>query len=253
MLKRSFIHIPGVGVKTENCIWEKGIFSWDNFLTECNKLGLPIKKIEKVNNYLISSISHLKRKNINFFSNTLPRSEFWRLYHEFKNKVAFLDIETTGLSIDYDEITLIGLFNGKNAKTYIAGKNLDSFLEEINKYALIITYNGALFDLPFIKARFPKFISPVHIDLRFFLKRLGFSGGLKAIEEQFGIKRSEDIKGIDGFGATILWDKYNRGDISAIKLLIEYNIADIMNLKTLMEQGYEMMQNKLFSAYKFQR
>jgi len=87
MLKRSFIHIPGVGFKTENRIWEKGIFSWDNFLTECNKLELPVKKIEKVNNYLISSISHLKRKNINFFSNTLPGSEFWRLYHEFKDKV----------------------------------------------------------------------------------------------------------------------------------------------------------------------
>lgn len=252
MLKTSFIHIPGIGFKTERHIWGKGVFSWHEFFKRFNKLGLPNKKRNTIVKYLDSSINHLKTKNIHFFTKTLPKSEFWRLYREFKDRAVFLDIETTGFSPYYNEITLISLFDGKNIKTYITGNNLDAFIKEINKYSLLITYNGALFDLPFIRAKFPSFVSPPHIDLRFFLRRLAFSGGLKAIEEQFGIRRSRDIKDIDGFDATILWNKYTRGNIHALKLLVEYNNTDTINLKTLMEEGYKMMQSRLLYPYKFE-
>lgn len=253
MLKGSFIHIPGVGVKTEKYIWKNGFFSWDIFLKKHERLELPPKKIEKIKNHLLLSKDYLQKKDIHFFTKFLPKSELWRFYPEFKDKVAFLDIETTGLSPYYNEITLIGIFDGKEIKTYIAGKNLDSFIKEINKYSLIITYNGALFDLPFIRTKFPNFVPPPHIDLRFFLRRLDYSGGLKAVEKQLGIVRPKEIKDIDGFGATILWNRYTRGDINSLKLLIEYNVADIMNLKILMEKGYKMMQKKLLHEYKSQK
>lgn len=253
MLKATFIHIPGVGFKTERYVWGRGVSSWHEFFKKYNKLGLPNKKRNAIVKYLDSSMNHLKTKNIHFFTKTLPKSEFWRLYPEFKDRAVFLDIETTGLSPYYNEITLISLFDGKNIKTYIAGNNLDTFIKDINNYSLLITYNGALFDLPFIKAKFPNFIPPPHIDLRFFLRRLAFSGGLKAIEEQFGIRRLRDIKDIDGFDATILWNKYTRGNIHALKLLVEYNNTDTINLKTLMEEGYKMMQSRLLYPYKHEK
>lgn len=250
MLKNSFIHIPGIGPKTEKYIWNRGIFSWEDFLLKNQKLGLSSDKTEQIKSYLALSLDNLTKKNAIFFKDSLPKSELWRVYPEFKDKVAFLDIETTGLSPYYNEITLIGIFDGKNIRTYIVDNNLESFTKDINKYSLIVTYNGALFDLPFIRAKFPNFNHHPHIDLRFFLKRLGFSGGLKMVEKQLGIERPREIRDIDGFGATILWHRYTRGDIHSLKLLIEYNMADIVNLKLLMEKGYNLMQEKLLTDYK---
>lgn len=157
MLKRSFVHIPGVGFETERYIWSKGIYSWEEFLENYQRLSLPEKKIERILGYLDSSMDHLTIKDINFFSNTLPKPESWRLYPEFKDRAVFLDIETTGLSLYSSKITLIGTFDGGSVKTFIAGDNLDRFIDEISKYSLLITYNGALFDLPFIKTQFPDF------------------------------------------------------------------------------------------------
>ncbi|MGR3309414.1 MAG: ribonuclease H-like domain-containing protein [Candidatus Brocadiales bacterium] len=214
-----------------------------------DRLELPGAKKEKIRDYLALSNAHLQEKNIRFFADTLPKSEMWRVYPEFKDGVAFLDIETTGFSPYYNDITLIGLFDGKDAKTYIAGKNLDSFVEDINKYPLMVTFNGSVFDAPFIASKFPDFVSPPQIDLRFFLSRLGYSGGLKNVERQLGIMRPSELKGIDGYYAVILWNRYTRGDTNALKLLIEYNIADVMGLKTLMEEGYRMMQDRLLSEY----
>ena len=48
----------------------------------------------------------------------------WRLYDFFKEDSVFLDIETSGLS-SYDNITVVGLFDGLNTKTMIRGVNLD--------------------------------------------------------------------------------------------------------------------------------
>ena len=231
MLKNSFIHIPGIGFKTEQDIWRKGIFTWQQFLNDFKNIELPAAKKETIRDYLIFSIKHLDKKNLSFFTKTLPKSETWRAYPEFREKVAFVDIETTGLSPFYNEITVIGLYDGKNVKTFIAGSNLDDFTKEIKKYSLIVTFNGALFDLPFIKKKFTGFTQPAHIDLRFFLKRFGFSGGLKKIEKQFNIIRPKDMQEIDGFGATILWNRYVRGKIEALKLLLKYNMLDVINLK----------------------
>jgi len=120
MLKNTFLHIPGVGSNTESKIWERNVFSWSDF-PKCNGLEIPKKTTERISNYLLLSENALKSKQAHFFSKTLPKREWWRLYREFKNSTAFLDIETTGLSFYYDNITLIGLFNGKEFKVYIRG------------------------------------------------------------------------------------------------------------------------------------
>ena len=248
MLKNTFLHIPGVGPNTERRIWERNVFSWSDF-TKSNGLEIPQKTAERIRDYLILSKNALKRKEGQFFSNTLPKREWWRLYPEFENSTVFLDIETTGLSFYYNNVTAIGLFNGKEFKAYVRGQNLADFKDEIEKYSLLVTYNGILFDLPFLSSEFGDVnFPPVHIDLRFFLKRLGYTGGLKSIEKQLGIVRESGVDSIDGFGATILWHRYIRGDLDALKLLLRYNFFDVTNLKVLMEFGYSMMKEKTLSG-----
>ncbi len=69
---------------------------------------------------------------------------------------AYLDIETTGLSLPYDEIMVVGLYlvNGNQGKmVQLVGKNItkDRLTEELHGVQNIFTYNGRRFDLPFIK------------------------------------------------------------------------------------------------------
>jgi len=125
--------------------------------------------------------------------------------------------------------------------------NLADFRKEIENYSMIITFNGYCFDLPFIKTKFPGInLDKCHTDLRFAIRELGFSGGLKSIESQIGIARDDNIKDIDGFEAVRLWNKYRRGDKKALSLLIEYNKADIENLKVMMDFTFERLKEKTF-------
>lgn len=247
MLRKTFVHIPGVGPNTERKLWESKVFSWSKF-TKSNGFGIPQKAADRITEYLDLSESALRREEVQFFSRTLPKSEWWRLYPEFGNSTAFLDIETTGLSFYYNNVTLIGLYNGKEFKVYVRHQNLPDFKDEIEKYSLLVTYNGSLFDLPFLSSEFGEInFPPVHIDLRFLLRRLGYTGGLKSVEKQLGITRQSDVNDIDGFGATILWNRYMRGDADAFKLLLRYNFADVTNLKTLMELSYSLMRKRTLS------
>ena len=62
-----------------------------------------------------------------FFHDRLPSRETWRLYPEFAGQALFLDIETTGLSPDYDEVTVIGALGGGRLALFVKGINLDQF------------------------------------------------------------------------------------------------------------------------------
>jgi len=147
-----------------------------------------------------------------------------------------------------DDITIIGLYDGKTIKTFVQGVNLGEFESQINAYELLITFNGSQFDLPFLKRQFPNIcLPPAHIDLRFFLKKLGYKGGLKTIEKVFGLHRASAIEGMGGYAAVLLWKAYQWGDESALNRLIQYNTADIIHLEPLMEKGYEKMKTYLLS------
>jgi len=105
-----------------------------------------------------------------------------------------------------------------------------------------VTYNGKCFDIPFIESEFEDFkFTQAHIDLRYFLYRLGYSGGLKQVEINVGIHRENGLEDIDGYLAIILWRKYLEGDERALPALVRYNIEDVVNLKYLIEFGYNRM------------
>ena len=67
---------------------------------------------------------------------------------------AYLDIETTGLSSLYADITVIGLYlvNGSDSRlVQLVGEevNKDNVLETLRGVDTIFTYNGSRFDLPY--------------------------------------------------------------------------------------------------------
>ena len=156
-------------------------------------------------------------------------------------------LKTSGYDQSDNDITVIGLYDGAKTQTFVNGKNLDAFEMAVADYDLVITFNGACFDLPFIRGCFPGISLPEgHIDLRFVLEKLGYGGGLKRIEKDLGITRGDDIDGVDGFEAVRLWQRYQRGDKKALKTLISYNNADILNLEPLMEQAVDEMKSRVF-------
>ena len=72
------------------------------------------------------------------------------------------------------------------------------------------------------------------LDLLKVKKNLGLRGGLKELEKTYGIKRKTE--GIDGYKAILLWEKYiTKGQRGALRLLLEYNKEDVLNLIPLEE------------------
>ncbi len=243
MLEHTFIHIQGIGAKTEQRLWEQGIHSWSDFLASANPV-FSLGRDQFIRQELENSIAH--QQDVGFFSERLTTGEMWRVFDTFKSKVVYLDIETTGGYQGVDDITVIGIYDGHSVQSFVNGRNLEDFEIAVSSYDLVVTFNGASFDLPFIRRWFPGIsLPPGHIDLRFLLKKLGYTGGLKKIEKDLGIDRDKEIHGVDGLEAVWLWQAWQQGDEKALETLIQYNRADIVNLAPLMEMGYTEMRKKM--------
>lgn len=243
MLEHTFIHIRGIGRKTESNLWGKGIRTWHDFMKREKAVFSPARDLE-IRDEIETSIK--RRDDIRFFNDRLAPGERWRLFSSFKERAVYLDIETSGGYQGVEEITLIGLYDGCETQTFVNGVNLEKFEIVISDYDLVITFNGASFDLPIIRRCFPGISLPsAHIDLRFLMKRLGHRGGLKKIEKDLGILRDPQIDGMDGYDAVLLWKAYQWGDRTALERLIQYNTSDIVNLRPLMEIACLEMKHRL--------
>jgi len=239
MLINTFCHIRGIGTKIERKLWDSGIHNWDMFHGE-TKIPLSKKRVASILPLLRESTEHLTNRNPFFFGQHLPVNQYWRLLPDFRDTIAYVDIETTGLENWCNEITTIALYDGQMVHTYINGHNLGDFVRDIEQFKIIVTYNGRCFDVPFIEQYFRIRLDQVHLDLRYLLKSLGFSGGLKGCERQMGIDRGE-LRDIDGYDAVILWQEYiMTGNQKSLETLLEYNSADARNLETLLIMAYDM-------------
>jgi len=81
-------------------------------------------------------IENLSNQNPNFFGELLPSNQFWRIFPEFRESTAYLDIETTGLDSWGNQITTNALYDGKSIFTYVNGQNLDEFREDIQRHKI---------------------------------------------------------------------------------------------------------------------
>lgn len=246
MLQNTFLHLPGVGGKTEEKFWDHGLSTWREAL---NQDALPVGKAkqEQVRMLLEESAQRLEQGDALWFGNALPTKEQWRLFPAFRHSAAYVDIETTGMTMEDDHITTIALYDGTDIRTYVYGDNLDDFQDDIREYKMIVTYNGRCFDGPFIERYFQIKLNMAHMDLRFVLKAAGVSGGLKNCEKEMGLDRG-DLAGVDGFDAVLLWREYDiTKDERALRTLLAYNIEDVINLEWLAVAAY----NRLIASTPF--
>lgn len=154
---------------------------------------------------------------------------------------AYLDIETDR----HGNVCVIGIFSqpGGFVQFYgdaITAGNLENALAGAKT---IVTFNGDCFDLPTLDKYFDLDLKNTcaSLDLLKVKKNLGLRGGLKELERMYGIPRKTE--GIDGYKAILLWEKYvKRGQKGALRLLLEYNKEDVINLVRLEEIFVEQLR-----------
>jgi len=228
-------------MQTERSLWDQGSACWDDFLTDPRAFRVGsaskdqvVREIENSRNALRSGIhQHFRRR--------LKMRHTWRALDAFPEATAYLDIETDGSN--KDGVTIVGLWDGAQFHCFVQGENLEQFRDAISRYSVIVTFFGAGFDIPVLERRFPGLpMDQIHIDLCPLFKHLEIRGGLKKIEKQFGIERSPETEGLNGYDAVQLWRKHLRGYSGTLDKLIAYNREDCVNLQPLAEIAVARMK-----------
>ncbi|WXR61363.1 ribonuclease H-like domain-containing protein [Peptostreptococcaceae bacterium AGR-M142] len=184
---------------------------------------------------------------------------------DLDEKTIVLDIETTGLSKINNKIILIGFLFKKNNHNFITQifcdekseeKNLiKEFFKLISHYRNIITYNGKVFDIPFIENKFLKYLKGKsiydfnHIDLLDFFRKLKKplcldSLKLKSIEKLYGINRIDEFSGKE---SVLLYEKYLISKNKKLKeFILLHNFEDILYLSKIECEKFNILKNKNF-------
>jgi uncharacterized protein YprB with RNaseH-like and TPR domain len=137
VIERTFLHFPGIGPTKERGLWAQGIKSWDALGTALRNGTAPgdLVRREQTMQFelfpgLVSPTLHptaqawletardseqaLREGSHDFFLSRLPSAEHWRVLASVLNDALYLDIETTGLSRNFCQITVIGvLYRGR--------------------------------------------------------------------------------------------------------------------------------------------
>ena len=234
MIRNSFVFLERFSEKKEQQLWEQGIHTWDDFLVQRKVPGISEQKKPYYDACLKQAQVALNKRELLKLAQLFPKKYHWRLYSLFKERALALDIETTGY---YGDITVIGLHDGLEQFFLVKNKNLsyEPLQRLLARPSVLLTFNGISFDVPVIKRRFPQLndslSQQVHIDLRFVAARLGLRGGLKVIEEHLGLSRGQEIQGLCGGDAVLLWQQYLLSqDERFLETLLAYNEADCENL-----------------------
>ena len=263
MLNASFCFSKFVSEDQERALWARGITSWELAKRHLDEVSAVLggSRAGKLVESLHEAEAAVAKGDAAWLRATWPTKETWRLWAGWvkPEQIAFVDIETTGLTPGLDQITVIGLADGTgNARAFVAGRPqpgdepLDKFREAIKAYKLVVTYNGDNFDLPFIEKHFKdhgfRFDVPT-LDIMWSARAIGLSGGLKDMEKQLGIVRTGDIAGMRGQDAIRDWGLWRTsGDLAAYKRLTTYCRADCINLYDFTTQVYRTRWSTLFTS-----
>ena len=235
MVESTFQLARGFGPKRERKLWESGIARWSDLHAADATLRAAVDE---------AAVAFAAR-DADRLAALLPTREHWRLFDAFADGAAYLDIETSDDVVGYCGISAIGVLDRRGVHLLLAGRDLPRFVELARDWSMLVTFNGASFDVPILRRAFPDWTPPVcHVDLRHVLRRLGHDGGLKSIERRLAalhLARPPHLAGIDGFDASWLFRRGRDGDRQALRRFAEYNLYDAINLRTLMAFAYNAM------------
>jgi len=247
MIESTFILLKGIGESTERRLWHNGVQNWLTFLACRSLYGISAERKSTYDVDIASAIRHLEDRQSRFFARRLKPRDHWRLYDAFKSRTVYLDLETTGGTPDHGEVTVVGLYGNGRMTSLVRGESLteERLNQELSRYDLLVSFFGSVFDLPFLRAKYPGLVlDQPHIDLCFAARRLGLRGGLKHIETLAGIERQSEVRGLDGWDAVRLWHAWRAGDARALDVLLRYNESDTRNLEPLAERIYSQLAER---------
>jgi len=243
VIRSTFRLTPGVGAWLESRMWDAGVRTWDDLQAASpGDLPVPAKVAPRLREAAARAAGALAAGDAEALALLLPRAERWRLYAAFAAQACFLDIETDGT----DRVTAVGLLDAGGPRVLLAGRDLDELPERARAWKLLVTFNGLAFDVPVLQRAFRGWRAPLaHVDLCHLWRRLGHRGGLKLLEQEQGLRRPPHVAGLTGLDAVRLWAAWEAGDEAALRLLVEYNLHDAVNLRTLADLGYNRMIERL--------
>lgn len=246
MLERTFCHCSGIGATTEARLWNASVRGWSDVLAGRASGVLSKGLVSRLEATVAESQVRLSDRDARWFASALPRSEHWRSSEAFADGIAFLDIETTG-SYSEDLTTVVGVHDGRNLHQFVRNENLRDWLDFVSDRTLLVTFSGSSFDLPFLRREFGLPLDVLHIDLCPLLRKLGYRGGLKAVEQQLGLGRTTQTAGLTGFDAVRLWYEWqNRDSATARETLLAYNAEDVTNMRCLLAFAVREMRRRLW-------
>ncbi len=248
MIRNTFIHLDGMGQKTERRLWAEGVLTWEDFIRRPSIRSVSAGRKAAMDAALTEATERLALRDAAYFRAALKTREHWRLYGEFREDAAFLDIETNGLAPDAGGYpTMVGISTYDGYKAFIRGRDLTAanLMEALKGVKCLVTFFGTVFDMPFLARTMPALeLDLPHFDLCFAGKKVGLSGGLKAVEKTIGISRPAEVDGMDGYAAVLLWNRHLDGYRDALKTLVTYNREDTVNLQLLADRVYAALRGQ---------
>lgn len=224
---------PGITEKKEQSLWKAGVCSLEA-LKDSPQLPMTLRDSAE------ETLLALNRGDAQYFLSRLPKKYLYRIAYSFPDDVMFLDIETTGLSLQYHHVTIAGWMIGGQYKYWLYGTDPAELLRDAEHAKMLVTFNGSCFDCRFLDRTFETtlFSEKPNLDLMFLCRRLGLKGGQKRIEQILGMDRSGDGVGIDGRQAVSLWYRFLNGSDDALKTLIAYNKLDIEGMAYILDEVF---------------
>lgn len=197
----------------------------------------------------------IQEHKLEFFSNSIFNEYF------AGKKLAVFDIETLGLNASRESVILAGILdvdkdgNATAVQYFLDSPDEEAVLlavlkEELNKYDVLLTFNGRHFDLPYIKKRAEVLgledyeIRPYNLDLfqilqgQASLKAVIGKLSQKNVERYLGISAGRDDE-ISGADSVLMFKEYltandsDRKDDLARQILL-HNHDDIVQLYRLL-------------------
>jgi uncharacterized protein YprB with RNaseH-like and TPR domain len=227
--------LPGVGPQRAAALRQEGCRDWTDLLNAPAPLiGLDFFAWADVRAGAEAALRALEAGDAAYFVRRLPAREHWRVLAQWFDQASFFDIETSGLEVD-SIVTLVCCHHGDQPLRFLADENLDDFLDLLEQVKLLVSFNGASFDVPRVLDRFhiPQ-LPCAHIDLRWLCHHVGWCGGLKKIERALGLCRPPDLDGLGGAEAVWMWQAWSENrDERARRTLERYCSADTAMLKLL--------------------
>jgi uncharacterized protein YprB with RNaseH-like and TPR domain len=243
MLGSSFQLGPGLGYRSEQLLWQAGIVRWEDYGSSSVALSRPADA--RLRAAIPRARAAFAAADAEALAELLPAAEHWRLYAAFAAGAAYLDIETSDDAVGACAISAVGILDRSGPRILLAGRDLERFPELARNWSVLVTFNGSCFDVPILRRAFPDWQPPRgHIDLRHVLRRLGHTGGLKTIERRLPLlhlARPAHLDGLDGGNAGWLFVRGRGGDRAALRRFAEYNLYDVINLRTLMAHAYNAL------------